>query len=1047
MNLRNGFHLSQAVLFALVGTGLCAQESGTLHGVVKDPSGQHVAGAQIILESPALFAPRVLTTDKSGEWRAPLLPVGTYRLVIRKEGYESGQRGMLRVGINSSTRVDLVLASVKTATVDVVATVNVVDKTQVNTATNFSSDTLGELPLVNRSFAGALDMTAGTSSSTDGTNYVIRGGSTTNTNYRVNGAEVKNDYRNSLGSNWVIEDNIEDAQVTTSNVNVRYGRALAGAVNILTKSGSNEFAGSARVKLGKAGWAARTRDTASWVEWDDFLKKTVDLTVRGPVIKDHLWFSLGTIRKPNQSENGNLPGFSENVNAPLLTGEAPLDARLLAGPGHGYSLATFNALAPYVKTFDSKYLEGKLAGALNADHRMELSFVTKKDVNSNLPSSEAGVSLRGLGENWDEYKMTSFSYTGILGAGAFLEGRYTQTKSSHKVSLGDPAYPGEGLYVSYGNREAPSEGSTGTYLPLGYPFGSTPESEGNINASLNLKLMPSLLGTHDLDMGMEYFDSFTDNGEGWGSRNLMFFVGGAYSNPSGDLLFPTMNFPGFWNYNQTFDPGSNASKGPAPFVRQALGPKGRAHCKQLGLYVNDAWTLDQHWMVGAGLRFDQNKAIDVDGRSLAKTTSPTFAGMVRWDVKGDSAHLLTLTLASNGGNYNQALFGQFTGKVTTVEIQRGWSGNPQEAGSGAAADQIIKFVPYSELVNLDNYGRVTNYVDASKRYKLASDLAAPRVEDCSLSYKRSFEDQSRVGITLVYRRWKDMWAARYDWTDEYVFAVKDPSHSGLPDKRDVYWRYDNDSSLNREYRALELEFSKPFGTRTLLQGNYTYSHLTGNWNDGDINWDGWRNNDPTMGTPTWNATVLQRMGLSRSDYAAAGLLSNNQTHKARVALSHVLPVGKDGKVTLALMVSYDSGRVWSASNSAKIDPAAWPMDLTAKYGDSLGAYANETYRQYYSRLGAYSNNDTYTTDFKVTWDFPLPFAKAHFIGDCKVNNVFNTSMPTGSYLGVSNDWSNGRTQLRLKNPQLTGTQPPYDAWQISYFTGGRSATFSAGLRF
>lgn len=1047
MTLRNGSHLSQAVLFMLVGTGLCAQESGTLNGTVKDPSGQKVSGAQVILESPALFSPRVLVTDKSGEWRAPLLPVGTYRVVVSKDGFESARRGMLRVGINSSTRVDLVIAKVAVETVEVVATANIVDKTQVNTATNYSSDTLAELPLVNRSFAGALDMTPGTSSSTDGTNYVIRGGSTTNTNYRVNGAEVKNDYRNSLGSNWVIEDNIEDAQVTTSNVNVRYGRALAGAVNILTKGGSNEFAGSARVKLWKDGWYARTKDSASWAQRDDFLNKTVDITVRGPVIKDRLWFSLGTIQKPNQTSIGNLAGFAGNTNAPLLTGEAALDTRLLAGPGNGYALAKFDALAPYVEKFDSKYLEGKLAGAINADHRVELSFVTKKDVSSNQPGHSGGISIKGLGENWDEYKMSSFTYTGILGSGAFLEGRFTQTKSTHKLNLGHTGYPGEGVYVSFGDKDAPSDGATGTYLPFGYPYGSTPESEGNINASLNLKLMPSFHGSHDLDVGMEYFDSFTDNGEGWGARNLMFFVGGAYSNASGNMLFPAMNFPGFWNYNQNFDSGSNWSTGPAPFVRQALGPKGRAHAKQLGFYVNDAWTIDQHWMVGAGLRIDQNKALDVDGRSLASSNVPTFAGMVRWDVKGDSAHLLTLTLASNGGNYNQALFGQFTGKATTVEIQRGWSANPMDAGSGAAADQIIKFVPYADLVNLSNYGRVTNFIDASKRYKLAGDLRAPRVEDLSLGYKRSFADQSRVGITLVYRRWKDMWAARYDWADEYVFTVKDPSNSGLADKRDIHWRYDNDSSLNREYRAVELEFSKPFGARTSLQGNYTYSHLTGNWNDGDINWGGWRNNDPTMGTPTWNAAVLQRMGLSRSDYAAEGLLSNNQTHKARVALTHLLPVGKDGKITLSLMLSYDSGRVWSAGNSAKIDPNAWPMDLTGKYGDSLGVYADETYRQYYSKLGAYSNNDTYSTDFKVTWDFPLPFAKVHFIGDCKVGNVFNTSMPYSSYLSFSNDWSNGRKQLILRNPSIAGTQPPYDTWQISYHTGGRWASFSAGLRF
>jgi len=1046
------FPVSSAILFALVGSSLSAQESASLHGLVKDPSGQVVANARVMIESPALFNPRVVLTDKGGEWRAPLLPVGTFRIVVTKEGYDSNQRANIRLGLGANVRFDLILAPVKSAIVEVVATTYVVDKTQVNAGANFSAETMAQLPLADRSFTGALDMTPGTAASGDGAgNFAIRGGATTYTNYRVNGAEVKDDYANALGSNWVIEDNIEDTQVVTSQVNVRYGRSLGGSVNVVTKSGSNQFEGSVRVKVAREDWSARTPDTPSWAQRGDKLDREYNLTFRGPIIKDRLWFALGTILRPNVQSTGNLRSLTANATAPMLTGDAGLDAQLNAGPGNGYALAQFDTRAGYTSTFDSKYIEGKLTGAITPDHIVEASFVDKKDTTSGAPGSSRNVRLADLGSSWNKYQMASFSYKGILGATTFLEARYTQTKNLNLSGLGDPAYSGEGVYILYGRLEHPesNDWTSNRVLPFGNPLGSTPENHGNVNAAVNLKLMPEMMGTHDLDLGFEYFDSYTDNGEGWGSRNLMFFVGGAFADKGGtgtNYLFPTMNFPGWNNYYQTFDAGYNYSFGAAPFVRQAMGPTGRAHCKQLSFYVNDAWNLNSNWMVGAGLRMDTNRAIDVDGHDLAKSNDPTYSVIARWDPKGDSSHLVTLTAMSSGGNFSQALFGQFTAKKTTVEIQRAWSANAQNPG-GVDPSQVIRFVPYPELVDLANYGTIVNFIDQSKRNVLAPNLSTPRMDEVALGYKRSYKDQSRIGITLVYRNWYDMWAQRYDWADPYVLTIKDPSNSGLPDKLDIAHRYDNGSELKRTYKAVEIEFAKNFSPNWSLQGNCTYSRLTGNWDDGDIAWGGWRNNDPTVGTVTYNPILMQRMGLSTSDYAASGTLSNNQTQKARLALLYIMPTGKAGKVTFAVMANYDSGKNWTASNSAPVDSSKWPVDLGAKYGSSLGVAPDSVYQQYYSALGAYSYNDTYSVDMRISWDIPLKvLGKTRFIGDCTIRNLFNTTVPTWAWNYIASDSSNGTNRLYLDSPGLWGRQPSFDDG-TRFFTNGRSASFSCGLRF
>lgn len=1039
------FPLSSSILFLLVGTSLQAQESATLHGVVKGPNGQTIAGARVTLESTALFNPRVVLTGQSGEWRAPLLPIGSFKVTVSKEGYDTINRSNIRMGIGSNVRVDLDLSPIKSAVVEVVAaTGSVIDKTQVNSGANYSAETMAELPLVDRNFYGALDMTAGTASSIDGS-YSIRGGAATYTNYRVNGAEVKDDYANGLGATWAIDDNIEDAQVVTSQVNVRFGRALGGAVNIITKSGSNTFEGSVRVKLSRDDWKARTPDTTIDTTWADTLNREYDVTLRGPIIKDRLWFAVGTILKPNQAWSNGLTKYADEANAPMQTGDAGVDARLNAGPGGGYAFATFDNGKFYTEKFDSHYYEGKLTGSITPDHIVDISFVDQKQTYSNADASGQALSLASLGNQYSKYQMIGLNYKGVLSSMAFLEGRYNTSKTTWGQDTGDPAYGGqEGVYVQTGQAGAPENGYLVNGLPFGFALGATPEVHGNVSAALNLNLAPQFAGSHDIDLGVEYFDSYTDNGEDWGKRSLRFDVGGAYYNDqTKSYLFPTVNYPNNPKvYYVTHDPSDGHSYGAAPFVRQALGPKGRAHCNQVGAYANESWTINPNFMVGAGLRMDTNKATDVDGRTMAKSTDPTYSFIVRWDPLGNSTHLLTFTAANNAGNFNQALFGQFTAKKTTVEVDRGWSANPADLGAGTPA-QMVNFVDYKTLVNLNNYNRVVSFVDQSTRNVLASNLRPPRTQEFTLGYKRGYADQSRVGITFVYRQWLDMWAQRWDFADPYVITVQDPSHSGLPPMQDITRRYDNSDDLKRQYKGVEVEFVKNFGPRWSVQGNYTYSRLTGNNDDGDIAWGGWRNNDPTTGTIMWNPTVLKNMGLSTSDYGASGTLANNQPQKARLAVLHTLPLGKNGHMTVSLMASYDSGKPWSARNSAPIDQSKWGTDLNAKY-PNLGVAPDAVYTQYYSALGAYSYNDIYNVDMKTTWDVPLSTSSVHFIGDLTVNNIFNVTMPMSTYGRFTNDLSNGRTQLFMRNPQYWGTSHVTGS---TYYTNGRSAKFSCGFRF
>ena len=114
-----------AVAFALVsGSALVAQvTSGSLSGSVKDAKGAPIVGATVTLDSPALFNPRVLKSNERGEWRAPLLPPGSYKVTAVKEGYITAAAKDIRLGVGTALSQDVVLKSVTAAaaTVEVIA--------------------------------------------------------------------------------------------------------------------------------------------------------------------------------------------------------------------------------------------------------------------------------------------------------------------------------------------------------------------------------------------------------------------------------------------------------------------------------------------------------------------------------------------------------------------------------------------------------------------------------------------------------------------------------------------------------------------------------------------------------------------------------------------------------------------------------------------------------------------------------------------------------------------------------------------------------------
>jgi outer membrane receptor protein involved in Fe transport len=245
-----------AVACVLVVTSLAqAQETttGSIAGRVVDAHGLAVPGATVTVVTPQ--GPRLFTTDADGQFFAPFLTPGQYEVKVELQGFRPLNRGGLDVRLGQRLELPLTLTvGALTESVNVTASAPVVDTSSTTTGAVIDSETLSRLP-VGRRFSDTLYLAPGVSSGgqVGSANPSMAGGSGLENQYVIDGVNVTNAGYGALGSysivfgslgNAVPFDFIQEEQVKTGGYQAEFGQASGGVVNVITKSGSNQFRGS-----------------------------------------------------------------------------------------------------------------------------------------------------------------------------------------------------------------------------------------------------------------------------------------------------------------------------------------------------------------------------------------------------------------------------------------------------------------------------------------------------------------------------------------------------------------------------------------------------------------------------------------------------------------------------------------------------------------------------------------------------------------------------------------------------------------------------------
>src|SRR6266498_2982776 len=288
------------ILAASGASAIYAQSfTGSINGTVTDQAGATLANASITLTAGATGQARATTTNNQGEYYFPSLPPGEYKIRITADGFTSREI-TAQLAVSQALRADAQL-SVGSAkeTVNISASEGGVavetQNAQLSNVVNQRQVT--ELPLITRNPYDLIALSAGATDGPDrgsgfqrGAGFAVNGLRSQSSNFVLDGGENNDTFVSAPGQNVPL-DAIQEFRVQTNNYTAEFGRGAGFVANVVTKSGSNQFHGSAYEFNRNSALAANDSfNNANGFAKEFFNRNQFGFSAGGPVIKDKTFF-------------------------------------------------------------------------------------------------------------------------------------------------------------------------------------------------------------------------------------------------------------------------------------------------------------------------------------------------------------------------------------------------------------------------------------------------------------------------------------------------------------------------------------------------------------------------------------------------------------------------------------------------------------------------------------------------------------------------------------------------------------------------------------
>ncbi len=496
--LFSGLGLCVVALLLFAANSL-AQSAGTgaLTGTLTDTSGGVVAAATVTLTSTDTNQTRVVTTGGDGVYKFSLLPPGTYRVRFSATGFKTAEVSSVIVNVTETPVLDRVL---EVGSQSEQVTIEAQTET-LQTATSTLGNTVGtrtvtQLPLSSRNYTQIIALSAGTNTGANnatalgkGTqNMSVNGNDPGQNNFQMDGVNITN-FANSGSANDASlytgvgipsPDALQEFKVQTSTYDASYGRNPGANVNVVTKSGTNQFHGTAfeflRDTIFNANDFFYNRNNPASATTKQILNQNqFGGVIGGPIKKDKL-FIFGSYQGTRQ-KNGLAP---QGVTTALLP-PIPLGDR--SAPGFRAALGA--ASCPQNHPGDNNFKTPSGSQNVLCDGS-NISPVALNILNIKLPNGQYYIPSTGA----TGYKQTTFSspaiYNGdqelinadyLINAKNTLAARWFYTNDPQVAPLGGQL-PGAENRLGFDN--------VNSVLKLTTIFGNSIVNEGRISMQRNL---------------------------------------------------------------------------------------------------------------------------------------------------------------------------------------------------------------------------------------------------------------------------------------------------------------------------------------------------------------------------------------------------------------------------------------------------------------------------------------------------------------------------------------------------------------------------------
>jgi hypothetical protein len=976
-----------ALLLAM--PAMAQNPTGTLKGTITDAQGAGLPGVTITASSPSLQGERSTQSGGNGDYKLGFLPPGTYEISFELEGFSSVLQAVkISAAQTAQSDIQMQLSEV-VETINVTANLETISETTTGSST-YDKDEIEKLAVA-RNIVQSVALAPGVHQTGPDDNVSISGAMSFENLWLVNGVVINENLRGQPLALF-IEDAISETTTSTSGISAEYGRFTGGVVNVITKSGGNDFSGSLRVNFANDDWVSKTPLTTSRT---DQVNETFEATLGGPIWKDRFWFFLaGRDRELNTTEQTVVT----NIDFP----QDDIQDRL----------------------------EAKATISLTPSHSVIGSYL---EINQETTNSTFGdnLDLDSLTSRTDPQEIKSVNYTGILSPSFFVEAQYSERDYGIANGAGGPRdlIRGSSFETTFDN--------SAWHAPA---FCGECEDEIRNNENFLVKgsyfLSTADSGSHDITFG---YDTFTDirfavnhqTGSDFRLAADDFFIG------PDNAVYPVLlgNSQGSaWVAAWPVFGLDNAR--PTDFVTNSF-------------YVNDSWQLNEKWSFNIGVRYDENDATDSGGGTTADDSKVSPRLGFSYDVKGDGDLVVNASygtyvaaLANNranavasGGAIGRAILfydgppvnpdgdaclatNSCVSSRQAVETMIGWWLDTTNFNPITDRPELIANIPGVLFLRVP--GTETNqFVDGT--------LKSPSADEFTFGITKRLGTKGLMRADVVFREWEDFYSNSTAPNDQ-VLVEGSPQDRILVGNR-------GDNVLEREYLGVHLQARYRLTDRFTLAGTYTWSELEGNIN-GETALSG-----PVTSSPNDYAEYKETRWNS-----PVGPLLADQTHKLRFWGVYDVIDNERNNLSVSLLQSFFSGQPYSASGAIDSRPYVTNPGYISPPG---------TVTYFYGPRGGFTEDDVTRTDIALNYSFSWNAfgQELEVFIQPEMLNVFNEDAvtdpdgsiddPTNSGLATFNPFTDTPVEgVNWARKDTFGTALSQDDFQTA-----RTYRLSVGFRF